>query len=99
MLRAHCVSQATTSASRARGPLGCLVTALLALGCSPDPGFVRDAARPNVLIVTLDTTRPDRLGCYGHSVATSPELDRLCADAGDLCGVVCLYPDCHFLGY
>jgi choline-sulfatase len=31
---------------------------------------------PNVLVVSLDTTRPDHLGPYGHTIAT-PNLDRL----------------------
>ena len=31
----------------------------------------------NVLLITLDTTRADRLGCYGHSLAETPVLDRL----------------------
>jgi arylsulfatase A-like enzyme len=35
--------------------------------------------RPNVLLVTLDTTRADRLSCYGHDRETSPNLDRLAA--------------------
>jgi arylsulfatase A-like enzyme len=36
-------------------------------------------ARPNVLLVTLDTTRADHLGCYGYERDTSPHLDRLAA--------------------
>jgi len=40
----------------------------------------RHARRPrNVLVITLDSLRPDRLGCYGHLRATSPTLDRLAA--------------------
>jgi arylsulfatase A-like enzyme len=31
----------------------------------------------NVLLITLDTTRADRLGCYGRSQAKTPVLDRL----------------------
>ena len=31
----------------------------------------------NILIVTLDTTRADRLGCYGHVGAYTPVLDSL----------------------
>ncbi len=46
-------------------------------------GGCRVAARPNVLLVTLDTTRPDRLGCYGHADATTPNLDRF-AETGVL---------------
>ena len=33
----------------------------------------------NVLLVTLDTTRADRLGCYGHATASTPTLDALAA--------------------
>ncbi len=32
-----------------------------------------------VILVTLDTTRADRLGCYGHSPAVTPVLDSLAA--------------------
>ena len=35
----------------------------------------------NVLLITLDTTRADRLGCYGHARARTPNLDGL-ASAG-----------------
>ena len=31
----------------------------------------------NVLLVTLDTVRADRLGCYGHESAETPTLDSL----------------------
>ncbi len=37
----------------------------------------------NILLITLDTTRPDRIGAYGYSAALTPELDRL-ARAGVL---------------
>jgi arylsulfatase A-like enzyme len=33
--------------------------------------------RPNFLLITLDTTRADRLGCYGHAGARTPTLDAL----------------------
>lgn len=36
--------------------------------------------RPNLLLVTLDTTRADHLGCYGYARPTSPALDALAAD-------------------
>jgi arylsulfatase A-like enzyme len=32
---------------------------------------------PNVILVSLDTTRADHLSCYGHFRRTSPHLDRL----------------------
>jgi arylsulfatase A-like enzyme len=33
-----------------------------------------------VVIVTFDTTRADRIGCYGYADAQTPSLDRLAAD-------------------
>jgi len=37
-------------------------------------------ARPNVLLVTLDTTRADRLGCYGFGLAGTDAIDQLAAE-------------------
>ena len=34
---------------------------------------------PNLLLVSLDTTRADRLGCYGYADARTPRLDALAA--------------------
>jgi arylsulfatase A-like enzyme/tetratricopeptide (TPR) repeat protein len=58
---------------------------LFVLSCGPaDDGApagpvasVLDTAPRNVLLITLDTTRADRIGCYGHSDARTPALDRL----------------------
>lgn len=36
-------------------------------------------ARPSVVLITLDTTRADHLGCYGASPAHTPTLDSLAA--------------------
>jgi arylsulfatase len=33
--------------------------------------------RPDVLLITVDTLRADRLGCYGYARSTSPHIDRL----------------------
>lgn len=41
------------------------------------PGSLRGF---DVVLVTLDTTRPDRLGCYGNPSSPSPNLDRLARD-------------------
>jgi arylsulfatase A-like enzyme/tetratricopeptide (TPR) repeat protein len=38
------------------------------------------ASRPSLLLITLDTTRADRLGCYGHEAALTPALDRLASE-------------------
>ncbi|MEZ4648927.1 MAG: sulfatase-like hydrolase/transferase [Candidatus Eisenbacteria bacterium] len=48
------------------GPL-----ALLLASCSSESG------PPNVLLVTFDTTRADRIGCYGYASAHTPHLDEL----------------------
>jgi arylsulfatase len=37
------------------------------------------APRPDILLITVDTLRADRLGCYGYARATSPNIDRLAA--------------------
>lgn len=52
----------------------CAVAAWLP-GCrdsAPEPN-----AKPSFLILSLDTTRADRLGIYGYARPTSPNLDRL----------------------
>ena len=36
-------------------------------------------AHPNVLLVTIDTLRADRVGCYGYAGASTPVLDALSA--------------------
>jgi arylsulfatase A-like enzyme/cytochrome c-type biogenesis protein CcmH/NrfG len=65
--------------------------------CDPDPIRVPPELKPasaipvspgalagcNVLLVTLDTTRADRIGCYGNANIQTPALDRL-ARAGVL---------------
>ncbi len=42
------------------------------------PAVTRDE-RLNVLLITMDTTRPDRLGCYGYARGQTPNLDALAA--------------------
>lgn len=37
--------------------------------------------RPNVILISIDTLRPDHLGCYGYERDTSPALDALCEEA------------------
>jgi len=49
-----------------------LLAALPACGGKP-------AARPNILLITLDTTRADHVGAYGYARAKTPNLDRLAA--------------------
>jgi len=50
--------------------------ALFVLFRSTKIQVTRDA-KLNVLLITLDTTRADRLGCYGAAAAKTPNLDAL----------------------
>lgn len=50
--------------------------AALLLACAPEA----EAPRWNVLLVTLDTTRVDRVSAYGYGVETTPNLDALARD-------------------
>jgi arylsulfatase A-like enzyme/Flp pilus assembly protein TadD len=52
-----------------------LAALLAACGAAPEP-----AAGPNLLLITVDTLRADRLGAYGHAAAATPHLDRLAAE-------------------
>ena len=36
--------------------------------------------QPNVILLTLDTLRADRLGCYGYARPITPNIDRLAAN-------------------
>jgi arylsulfatase A-like enzyme len=49
----------------------------------PPPGSAdpEKHPRPNVLLISLDTLRPDHLGCYGYGKGTSPNLDRFAKQA------------------
>jgi len=37
------------------------------------------AGRPNIVLITVDSFRPGRLGCYGYSRARTPVIDSLAA--------------------
>src|SRR5437867_320578 len=62
----------------------CLFLSLLISGCqapkqeSPKKPAPKPAWRPlNVVLVTIDTLRADRLGCYGYPKNLTPNLDRI----------------------
>ncbi|HEX9641045.1 MAG TPA: sulfatase-like hydrolase/transferase [Candidatus Krumholzibacteria bacterium] len=57
-----------------RARRGCAAFLALMLGVA---GCERAAAPPDILLVTIDTLRADRLGCYGYVGAATPTLDRL----------------------
>ncbi|MBI4879705.1 MAG: sulfatase [Planctomycetes bacterium] len=52
--------------------LGLLLPALAVPACAK-----RDGGRTNVILVSIDTLRRDRLGTYGHAAGLSPNLDQL----------------------
>jgi choline-sulfatase len=60
------------SASSARTLLF-LAVASLAAGCARPP----DVSKFDVLIVTLDTTRADRIGAFGGTAVPTPQLDAI----------------------
>lgn len=69
-------------------------------GCSPDPGETPTptevsapaANRPDVVMITLDTTRRDHIGCYGRTPSLTPNIDRLCARARRFDNAVAVAP-------
>jgi len=54
-----------------------LLAGLLLTGCAG--GGLAPADRPDVVLVTLDTMRADRLGSYGYPLARTETLDHLAA--------------------
>jgi arylsulfatase A-like enzyme len=46
----------------------------------PGAGGCGDPSPPNIVVVTLDTTRADHLGLYGYFRDTSPRLDEFAAE-------------------
>jgi arylsulfatase A-like enzyme/tetratricopeptide (TPR) repeat protein len=66
----------------ARGVAVLLILAAAAafLILRPKAPAVARGDRLNVLLVTLDTTRPDHLGCYGGTGVKTPNLDALAAN-------------------
>ena len=47
---------------------------LLGVGCARKP------SHPSILLITLDTTRADRIGSYGYGAAATPAIDALAGD-------------------
>ena len=56
-----------------------LVLAALSVqpGCRRGPSGSSPTEPTNVLLVTIDTLRADRIGCYGHRDASTPAIDGL----------------------
>ncbi|MCZ6779074.1 MAG: sulfatase-like hydrolase/transferase [Acidobacteria bacterium] len=60
------------------GVIAC--TGLLSCSRVPDRSALRESPPENFLLITLDTLRADRVGCYGYENAMTPNLDRLAAE-------------------
>ena len=60
--------------------LFCFIAAALILGACDSRDASRDLTNANILLVTLDTTRADRIGAYGYAKASTPVLDALARD-------------------
>ena len=65
------------------GALACLVLGILLAGC--ETGKQASPASPcqdcNVILVTFDALRADRMGLYGYTKNTTPTLDRFAEEA------------------
>jgi len=59
--------------------IGCSVFFLLIFSLYSADHRITKPEDLNVLLITLDTTRADRLGCYGYKKAGTPNLDALAA--------------------
>jgi arylsulfatase A-like enzyme len=83
-------SRALLRCVRAVGVGGCLLAAISYLTAPPGPppvpevpwpaaADVQTATRegPNVLLITLDTVRPDHLAAYGYEKIRTPQIDRI----------------------
>jgi arylsulfatase A-like enzyme len=51
----------------------------LALAVGTGCGLLRPRQTPNLVLISIDTLRPDHLGCYGYARPTSPAIDVLAA--------------------
>src|SRR5256885_16836479 len=54
-----------------------LLAGLFAIGYA---ALAVPTASPNVVFITIDTLRPDHLGCYGDKQIGTPNIDTLAAD-------------------
>src|SRR6266853_38683 len=53
--------------------IACVLVSISAAATSPNPDT-------NIVVITIDTLRPDHLGCYGYKQIHTPNIDALAAD-------------------
>ena len=71
------LSRAALDSDRARKSRE-IATALTGMAARAQlPPVAPRAGAPNIVLISLDTTRADRLGCYGNTAAHTPNLDEI----------------------
>ncbi len=75
-LRRNLILRATGRPGSFSGATVAVAAAALLVSC----GLAGGRTPQHLLLVTLDTTRADALGCYGNATARTPVLDRLAAE-------------------
>lgn len=50
------------------------------LAFADDMPTIKAENKPNILLITIDTLRADRLGCYGNKMVKTPTLDAIAED-------------------
>jgi len=75
----------------AAAALGCVIYFFIV---TPGKGSIKpaDTSTFNILLITLDTTRADHLGCYGYPQAKTPSLDGLAREGIRFARVYCPAP-------
>ena len=61
-------------------PFRLCLLAFPAICVSASLGTTSSGTAPNVVVITVDTLRPDHLGCYGDKQIRTPNIDALAAD-------------------
>ncbi len=67
---------ATRQCPRSLGRWVCLLTLIAMTANSAEP----QPAKPNVLLIMVDTLRADHVGCYGYKLPTTPAIDGVAAE-------------------
>ncbi len=59
---------------------GLTLASALSIACTGGSSAAPSPTRSNLLLITVDTTRADRLGCYGYERARTPAIDGLASE-------------------
>ncbi|HEY6292952.1 MAG TPA: sulfatase-like hydrolase/transferase [Terriglobia bacterium] len=75
------ISTKINTALRGGTTCACWMVLCASLAQGAAPPQVSAKAKPDVVLVTIDTLRADHLGCYGYKRGETPNLDALAASA------------------